>query len=157
DAPAISVGDASVSEGNSGTTALTFTVSLDQPAFSPVTVHYVTADGTAVAGSDYQAASGDLTFPAGPTQKTVTVLVSADTLNEAAETFVVNLSSPTNATLAHGQATGTILNDDPLPALSIGDVSVTEGNSGTTAATFTVSLSAASGQTVTVNFATADG
>lgn len=157
DAPAISVGDASITEGDAGTTAVTFTVNLDQPGFSPVTVHYATADGTAAAGSDYEAASGDLTFAAGQTQKTVTVLVNGDTLNEVDEAFFVDLSSPTNATLARPRAMGTILNDDPLPSLSIGDVSITEGNSGTTAATFTVSLSAASGRTVTVNYVTFDG
>lgn len=157
DVPAISVSDASVTEGDAGTTAVTFTVSLDQAGFSPVTVHYATADGTAASGSDYQAASGDLTFTAGQTQKTVTVLINGDTLNEADETFFVNLSAPTNATLVRSQGTGSIVNDDPLPSLSIGDVSITEGNSGTTAANFTVSLSAASGRTVTVNYVTLDG
>ena len=73
------------------------------------------------------------------------------------ETFFVNLSNPTNATIADGQGVGTIIDDDPLPSLSINDVTVTEGNSGTTNATFTVTLSAASGQAVTVDYATADG
>ena len=83
--------------------------------------------------------------------------VIGDTLDEANETFFVNLSAPSNATILDGQGQGTITNDDPLPSLSIGNVTVTEGNSGTVNATFTVSLSAASGQTVTVNYATADG
>ena len=76
---------------------------------------------------------------------------------EPNETFFVNLSSATNATIADAQGVGTINNDD-LPALCRDhDVTVTEGNSGTTGATFTVSLSAASGLAVTVNYATANG
>src|SRR5437667_35231 len=83
--------------------------------------------------------------------------VNGDTLNEANETFLVNLSSQVNAALTDGQGVGTINNDDPLPSLAINDVAVTEGNSGTVNAVFTVSLSPTSGQTVTVNYATADG
>src|SRR5204863_1963422 len=73
------------------------------------------------------------------------------------ETFFVNLSKATNATLSHSRGAGTILNDDPLPALSINNATVTEGNSGTTSAVFTITLSPVSGQTVTVTLATADG
>ncbi len=98
-----------------------------------------------------------LTFTPGQTSKTVTVLVNGDTTNEANETFFVNLSGAANANITDGQGQGTILNDDGAPALSISDVSVTEGNSGTVNAAFTVSLSPASGQTVTVNYATANG
>src|SRR6185503_13310521 len=97
------------------------------------------------------------TFAPGTTSQTITVRVNGDVLNEADETYFVNLSTPTNATLADSQGLGTILNDDAMPALSISDVSVTEGNTGTSNAVFTVSLSAISGQSVTVNFATADG
>ena len=79
-----------------------------------------------------------------------------DTLDEAAETFLMNLSGVTNAVLLDGQGQGTINDNDPTPSLSINDLSIAEGDSGTTAFTFTVTLSAASGQTVTVNFATAD-
>src|SRR5262249_46114318 len=141
----------------SGTTAATFTVSLSAPTDQTVTVNYSTADGTAVAGSDYEAASGTLTFDPGQTSQTVTVSVLGDTLSEASETFTLNLSSPTNATLIQAQGTTTISDDDPLPSLSVNNVSVVEGNSGTTAATFTVSLSAPSGQTVTVSYATLNG
>lgn len=69
-------------------------------------------NGSATAGSDYQAASGTLTIPAGQTSGTITVLVNGDRLGEPNETFVVNLSAPTNATIADGQGVGTI------PALS---------------------------------------
>jgi large repetitive protein len=122
-----------------------------------VTVSYATADGTATAGSDYTATAGTLTFAPGVTSQTLTVAVLGDTRNEANETFFMNLSTPSNATIADGQGQGTILNDDSLPTLSINNVTVTEGNTGTTPAVFTVTLSAASSQTVTVNYATADG
>ena len=157
DDTAVSIGNVSVTEGNSGTINANFKVSLSAAAPFPVTVRYATADGTATAGSDYVWTSGTLTIPAGSTSGTVAVPVVGDTLNEANETFTVKLSSPTNAIVATATGTGTILNDDPVPTLSIGNVSLPEGNSGTTNAVFTVKLSAASGRAVTVHYATADG
>lgn len=159
DLPTLSINNVSQNEGNSGTTAFTFTVSLSQPAGSGgVSFNIATADGTATAGSDYIASSvNGLTIPAGSSSATFTVQVIGDTLNEPNETFYVNVTNPNGATITGGQGVGTINNDDAQPSLSIGDVSVTEGNSGVTTATFPVSLSAASGQTVTVNYATADG
>src|SRR5205814_8228637 len=107
---------ASVTEGNSGTTALTFSVSLTQASSQTVTVNYATADGTAtVAGADYQAASGTLTFAPGQTTQTVTVLVNGDTVVEPNETFTLTLTSPGGATLGRSDATGTIINDDIPP------------------------------------------
>src|SRR5207247_4767962 len=73
------------------------------------------------------------------------------------ETFVVTLTSPVNAALTDNQGTGTIIDDDGFPTLVINDVTVTEGDAGTTDAVFTVSLSAASLQAITVDFATANG
>jgi chitinase len=122
----------------------------------PVTVAYATGNGTATAGSDYQAASGTLTFAPGETTKTITVLVYGDRLGEPNETFVVNLSGPTNATIADGQGVGTILDDEPR--VSIGDVTKAEGRKNqTTLFTFTVTLSAAYDQPVTMSFRTANG
>ena len=155
--PALSINDVSVTEGASGTVAATFTVSLSAASSQSVTVQYATANGTAVAPGDYAAlALTTLTFNPGQVSKTLTVAVNGDTLVEGNETFFVNLSSAANATIADAQGQGTILNDD-LPALSIGDVTVAEGASGTVAATFTVSLSGASSQSVTVQYATANG
>src|SRR5207247_4139798 len=111
----------------------------------------------ATAGSYYVSTSGTLTFAAGETSKTVTVVVNGDTTKEANETFNVNLTSPTNATIADSQGVGTILNDDGVPTVSINDVTVTEPNSGTTSAVFTVTLSNASDQSITVNYTTVDG
>ena len=155
--PALSINDVTVTEGNSGQVAATFTVTLAPVSGRSVTVSYATADGTGQAPGDYPAASGSLTFAAGQTTKQVTVLVNGDLLDESNETFFVNLTGPTNATLADGQGIGTITDDDALPSLAVDDVTVTEGDSGTTNANFTVSLNAPSGRTVTVDYATADG
>ncbi len=153
----LSVSDVSVSEGDAGTVAAVFTVTRSTASPQTATVNFATVDGTASAGVDYVATSGTLTFDPGQTSKTIIVTVAGDTLDEAGETFFVNLSNPTSATILDGQGVGTILDDDPTPSLSISNVTVAEGNAGTTNAVFTLILSAASGQTVTVNFATADG
>jgi hypothetical protein len=156
--PSLSINDVSVSEGNVGTTSASFTVSLSSASAQTVTVNYATADGTASAPSDYVAIpSTMLTFTPGETSKTVTVTVNGDTTFEPNETFFVNLSGPANATIADGQGQGTINNDDSQPSISINDVTVTEGNAGTTPAVFTVSLSNPSSQTITVTYAGADG
>lgn len=158
--PTISIADTAVTEGNSGTTTATFNVSLSNASTQTVTVNYATAPDTATSPSDYTAASGTLTFDPGQTSKPVNVTVNGDTAFESNEFFLVNLTSPSNATISDAQATGVINNDDaepPVPvSISINDVSVTEGNAGTSVAGFTVTLSAPSSQTVTVNYATAD-
>ena len=156
-APSLSVGNATVTEGNAGTVNATFTVTLSAVSGQTVTVAYATANGTAVQPADYAAASGTLTFTAGQTSKTVTVAVKGDVLDEANETYSLGLSSPVNATIADANGIGTITDDDAAPALSAGNATVTEGNAGTVNATFTVTLSAVSGQTVTVAYATANG
>ena len=80
-----------------------------------MTVHYSTGNGTATAGSDYTAGSGTVTFAAGETSKTINVAITGDTVVEANETFSIALSSASGATIAHGSATGTIVNDDVAP------------------------------------------
>src|SRR5207247_2536833 len=102
-------------------------------------------------------ASGTVTFAPGTVMQTVTVPVLGDSTFEPNETFVVNLTNPTNAFLARAQGVGTIRNDDPGPTLTINDVSVVEGDSGTVNAVFTVTLSPTVGSTVTVDYATANG
>ncbi len=100
-----------------------------------------------------------LTFAPNETSKTVTVNVNGDTAVEANETFFVNLSNSTGATIADAQGQGTINNDDapPIPVMTINDVSATEGNSGSKTFVFTVSLSAASASAISVRVATANG
>jgi hypothetical protein len=162
DAPALSINDVSVTEGDTGTIDAVFTVSLSMASPNPVTVNYATADGTAtVADNDYQSRSGTVTFPASDaSSKTIAVPVVGDTSVEPGETFFVNLTGASGATIADGQGVCTIVDDDsaaPLPALSVNDISVGEGNAGAVNAVFTVSLSAASTTDITVNYATADG
>ena len=159
DLPTLTINDVTVNEGNAGTTNFTFTVSLSAPAGpGGVTFDIATANGTASAGVDYVANSlTGQTIPAGNSTYSFTVLVNGDTLSEPNKTFFVNVTNVTNAVVGDGQGVGTIVNDDPAPSLSINDATVTEGNAGTVNAVFTVTLSAASGQTVTVNYATADG
>jgi hypothetical protein len=117
---AISIGDASGAEGNSGATTLSVPVTLSATGTSTVTVEYATADGTATAGSDYAAARGTLTFRPGESEKTIPVSVAGDTSIEANETFTVILSNPVNASIAKGTATATITNDDTAAAVTPG-------------------------------------
>jgi hypothetical protein len=106
----------SVTEGNSGTTNAVFTVSLSAASTQQVTVNYATADGTATTGnSDYTAKSGTLTFAPNTTSQPISVAVNGDTTVEPNEAFVVNLTSPTGATILDGQGTATIANDDGAP------------------------------------------
>jgi len=113
--PTLSIGNVSLLEGNSGTTAFNFNVTLSAPSTGTVTVQYATGNGTATTGSDYTTTSGTLTFAPGQTQQTVTVLVTGDTGYESNETFTVSLSAPSNATLGAAQGVGTIQNDDVGP------------------------------------------
>jgi hypothetical protein len=107
----------SKSEGNSNgkniTTTFTFTVSLSAAYDQAVTVNYSTANGTATAGSDYQAKSGSVTFAPGETIKTITIVVNGDRSKEANETFFVDLFGPSsNAFINTSRGIGTIFNDD---------------------------------------------
>jgi chitinase len=117
--PTVSIANASVAEGNSGSKSMPFTVSLSSASTSQVTVNYATANGTATAGSDYTATSGTLTFAPGMTSQTVNVAVTGDTTVEPNETFTVKLTSPSGATLGTATATGTITNDDTASSLPI--------------------------------------
>ena len=156
-APGLSIADASVDEGDTGSATMTFTVTLAPAAVAPVTVDWATSDGTATAGTDYTAGNGTLTFDAQDSSKTFTVTVTGDEVDEPNETFTVTLSNAQGATIGKATATGTITDDD-APELSIGDASVDEGASGESPTmTFTVTLSPAATLPVTVDWATADG
>ena len=117
--PTLSIAGVTQAEGNAGTSAFAFTVTLSAPASSAVTVNYATADGTATAGSDYATAGGVLTFAAGTTTQTVIVNITGDATVEPNETFTVLLSAPSGATLATASASGTIVNDDGVPAAPV--------------------------------------
>jgi photosystem II stability/assembly factor-like uncharacterized protein len=157
DTKALSIADVAALEGDSGTKALGFAVSLSPASAQTVSVHYATADGTATAGSDYVAASGTLTFAPGELVKTVPVDVSGDPSIEPDETFFVDLDTATGAAIADARGEGRILDDDAPPTLSINDASAKEGDAGTVNVVFAVSLSRPLAAGVTVAWATADG
>jgi hypothetical protein len=154
--PSISVREAVVVEGNSGTTQATFVVALSGPSSQSVSFSFATANGTATAGSDYVATSGALAFAPGEVEKPVVVLINGDTVDEAQETFFLDISNVQNATVSSSRGNGFIVDDDG-PTVSISDVSVTEGNSGTKAATFTLTLSGSSVEAIAVRVVTAPG
>jgi len=156
--PSLSIQDISVIEGNTGTNDVTFTVVLSAPSTNTVTVNFATANGTATSGSgDYVFRSGSLSFPAGTTNLPLVVRVRGDTMYELDETFVVTLSAPAFAVLGDAQGVCTILNDDSIPSVSVTDVTINEGNSGTNSAVFRVSVSGQNGLAMVINYATSNG
>ena len=167
DGAAFTINDVTVTEGDSGTTNAVFLVRLLNPPSETVTVNLATEAGTASSG-DFTAVTRTLTFAQGQTQQLVSIPIVGDLLREATETFQVKLSeakgtnTSTVVTIAKSAGIGTILdNNDPTVTVSVGDVSIVEGNGGTTTYSFQVSVnpqeSATLQNTVTVNFATADG
>jgi hypothetical protein len=177
--PVLAISDNSIVEGNSGSANVTFAVTLSAPSEKPVTVNWATASGsftvggttfsgTAVSGltcgggTDFITNTGSLTFPASqpgtttpPAAQTISVAVCGDLVDEDNETFFVRLLNPVNATLSGtGVGTGTITDDDDAPAVTINTTPVTEGDSGTVNAVFTVSLSALSQRTISVDWVT---
>jgi Calx-beta domain len=159
--PTLSISDDTVGEGNTGTTTnASFEVTLSKPAESDVTVDFATVDGSATEPADYAGNSGSLTFAPGDTTRFVTVGVNGDNTSEPDEDFRVTLSGAAGATIpaAGGTATGTIVDDEGSPAVSVEDAPpVTEGDTGTTNATFEVTLSHDSSSEITVDYATVAG
>ncbi|HSU57656.1 MAG TPA: Calx-beta domain-containing protein, partial [Candidatus Dormibacteraeota bacterium] len=152
--PLILAQDASAAE-DSG--AMQFQLQLAAPMGVPVSVDYSTADGSAIAGSDYFATNGTVVFPPGVTNGSVIVPIIADFDYEPTETFSLVLANPTNIFLGLHQVTGFIMNDDPKPAVSVQPASITEGNAYTNFLTFSVVLSAKSFEPITVDYFTSDG
>ena len=152
-APTASISDATGDEG----AVLRFEVTLSRSSDTPVTVDYQTAGGTALEGTDYDAASGTLTFGPGATRRTIEVRTRQDTAAEPNETFTVTLRSPSGATLRDAGAVGTIIDDDAPdpagPALTVSDATGDEGE----VLRFEVTLSRSSDTPVTVDYQTAGG
>jgi large repetitive protein len=151
----LTIGDVTVVEGNDGAQNARVTVSLTEPHGNSVTVNYRTADGTAVAGSDYTAVSGKLTFAKNEMSKSILVPIKGDRLVEDYEYFSVQLSNPKGAKIADGTGLVTIADNEPYVYITY--AYATEGNDGTSPADFTVSLTGTYDLPVTVNYATADG
>ena len=154
--PTVSVNNVVASEGNAGTTNVTFTASLSAASASAVSVNWATSNGSATAGSDYTAASGTVTIPAGQTSGTFTVLATGDTTPETHEKFNVTLSSPVGATILDGDGVGTIVNDDGI-GIGIGDLTKYEGTGANTAYKFTLTLTNAPTTNIAVTVTTGNG
>lgn len=156
--PTVSIADADpVNEADATSVRAVFTVSLSAPSSQVVTVQYSTQSNTAVAPGDFSPAGGVVTFQPGEVQRTVTVTIADDALDEDNEMFFVSLSSPVNAVLGRSQATGVIIDDDPPPTITVNAPTVFEPDSGVAMLIFAIGLSAPSGRTVRVDVQTADG
>ena len=141
---------------------MVFTATLSDPVDVPVTVTVNSIAGTANATDFTPIFGGTVSFPANSTSAPVNVVINNDALDENDETYTLTLSAPSasgrNVALGAGStATGTIVDDDPMPTLSITSPSQLEGNGGSTQMTFVVSLDAVSGRDVVFLAATADG
>ena len=154
DDPTLSVADAVLTEGDSGTADMEFTVSLSKPVDEAVTVEYWTIDDAAIAGSDYEATRGELSFAPGETQATFAVSIFGDGVHESDESFSVKIGHSNRANVADAIGEGLVLDNDPL--ISIGDAEILEGDSGQVTLSFPVSLSKAADKTITADFATAN-
>ncbi len=157
--PSVSVGDASVVEGDRGSRSARFAVSLSRPTDHDVVVDYATAPAEATAGVDYSTRTGAVVVPAGHVSAVVSVPVRGDTAVEPKESFRIQLGDPQGAALGRASATGRILDDDPAAGLrvAVGDASIVEGRFGTRALRITVSLSAAASSSVSVSYTTVAG
>jgi hypothetical protein len=159
--PTIIVADVNQFEGDSGTSPMTFTITLSNPSYQDITVSYSTTNGTAtVLDNDYLPATGTLTILAGDTQAIFTVLVVGDNTYEADQTFTATVTSddvPLRTANASVTATGTILNDDAIPTVIVSSTAQNEGNIGNTPITITITLSNPSFEDITVSYTTTDG
>ena len=150
---------AATSSATETTTTVTIPVILSAVSALSVTVNYTVTGGTATgAGTDYTLANGTLTFAQGETSKDITITVVDDALREADETIILGISNPANATLgATTSHTYTINNDDPLPTVQFSAATSSSGDESSTTRTVEITLSEASGQTVTVSVSDSGG
>jgi hypothetical protein len=155
-APSVSVGDCAVPEGDGGGTACAFVATLSAASARSISVGFATSSGSATSGSDFTAASGTLAFAPGAQSATANVVVLGDGTDETDESFTLTLSAPVNATLGDATGSGSI-DDDDGPLVRIADTATVEGNAGSSNASFSVTLSASSPQTVLVPYQTSEG
>lgn len=157
--PTLTIADVSISEGQlGGTQVAVFTVTSSRPAEALISFNYATSSGSAIVGTDFSNVSGLGSIPVAGTTTTISVPITGDTLFEGDESFSLSLAGGSGYSTVGSvlSATGTIVNDDDAPTLTVGDVSRTEGASGSANLTFTVTT-AASGVDIIVNYVTADG
>ncbi|MFN0068006.1 MAG: M36 family metallopeptidase [Limisphaerales bacterium] len=156
-APEFTAAPAVVTEGDAGTTNAVFVITLSAPRRDPASLHFVTGDGAARAGADYATTNGVLVFPPGVTVREVAVEIFGERSYETDEGFSLFLSVPVNARLAVSSVAGTILNDDPLPVLTVENAQRPEGNAGTANVTVPFRLNTPSGRPVRVRYQTLTG
>ncbi|WP_238707315.1 Calx-beta domain-containing protein [Microcystis aeruginosa] len=153
DKPFLTISNPTIVENNSGTNNLIFKVTLSTTSTQTITVNYATADDTATAGSDYTAKTGTLTFTPGQISQDIIISVNGDTAIEPDETFLINLSNPSNALITDNQGLGTITNDDGdniSVTLAVSPASVTED--GTTNLVYTFTRTGVTTNALTVNY-----
>ncbi len=162
--PSLTVADASVTEGDTGTRQLTFTLTQSENLLAGTSVAAATLDGSATVagpafgGNDYDATSVTATIPLGSTSTTVDVPVRSDVVYEHDDAFTLELSAPDNLTISDGSAAGTIVNDEAVPALTVGDLAVIEKDPGlTSSAAVKATLSGPSAFTTTAKWSTNPG
>ncbi len=153
----ITVTDGTITEGDSGTKDFIFNVRLSERSGHVVTVNYGTAPGSASVGLDYLPQSGTIAFSPGETNRQVVVKIVGDAVHENTENFFLNIGGATFATIDDNQGEATILDNDATPTVSVANVSVVEGDSGTTSMVFNLSLSNPSALVATVDYTTVDG
>lgn len=154
-AASISIGDVTFVEGNDGTQNAAIQVTVSQPHGNNVTVNYSTINGSATAGSDFNAVSGKLTFAKNETTKSILIPVRGDRVVEQAESFAVQLSNAKGAQITRSQGAVSIVDNEPR--VSITSPSLLEENVGSSTMTFNVSLQGAYDQPVTIGYATTAG
>ena len=154
--PMVSISDVSVTEDNSGSVTASFAVMLPFASSKTVTASFYSLAIDAAKDADYQSALGSVVFAPGMTTQTINVSVNGDLLDEFDEKFKVILRTPLNAVIGRAEGVATIIDDDSPPTISINDVTIKEGNSGSASALFPVFLSAASGKPISISIATSD-
>ncbi|SOD74837.1 Calx-beta domain-containing protein [Jatrophihabitans sp. GAS493] len=154
--PVLAIGDASAYRSALGTATMTFPITLSAPSVNPVVVTYSTSNGSAVAGTDYTAASGTLTIPAGATTASVKVSIPKLAVYSAQLYFYLNISSATNALLSNNYGYGYIISNTVVPVVSVTDTAVV-ASAAATNAVFTIGLGAPNSNAVTVKYATSNG
>ncbi len=156
--PMISIDSVEVMEGDIGLTNMIFTVRLSNPSSSQVSVDYLFSDFTAVSGDDYLNNASNLVFGIGNTVRTIAVQIIGDILRESDDSFAIILENPTNGIITVDTGVGRIINDDDLPILTVGSLTITEGALGiTTTDNIVLRLDRVSIDTIFFNYATADG
>jgi hypothetical protein len=155
--PFIIATNRSFAEGNNGTNLVTMDVRLSTTSTVPVTVDFRTITMTATAGADFLSHIGTVTFPVGVTNATLSLAIIGENIYESDETLRIDFTNALGGELMQISVTNTIVNDDPMPTASVGDLSFLEGDSGTRWVNIPVTLSNPSSFYTFISYYTLDG